>query len=274
MFNFHFPWPFMDLLSLFVPKNKTIVTYHADITKRNILYYLYIPIMFLFLMRAKKIIVTSKDYLQSSKILKFFKEKVEIIPIGIKQKKNLKKISKKIKKYKNKKYFIFIGNLREYKGIEVLIRAFSKMNFYLLILGDGKKTELVKQHIRNNDNILLLKNINDEDKFFLIRHSQALILPSTDRREAYGIALVEGLSEGKPLISTKINSGSSYINKNNVTGFEIKPHSEVELIKVVKKISSSNKLKKRFEKAAKKRFDKFFTQEIMVRKYFRLFARI
>jgi rhamnosyl/mannosyltransferase len=47
--NFHFPWPFMDILSLFVFNKKIVVTYHSDITQKKLLFYLYIPLMFLFL---------------------------------------------------------------------------------------------------------------------------------------------------------------------------------------------------------------------------------
>jgi rhamnosyl/mannosyltransferase len=46
--NFHFPWPFMDILSFVVPKKKFLITYHSDIVNKNFFYYIYLPLMFLF----------------------------------------------------------------------------------------------------------------------------------------------------------------------------------------------------------------------------------
>ena len=55
--------------------------------------------MIQFLKKSSKIICTSNKYLNSSNILKKFKQKVEIIPVGIEQKKvkqNKKKKEKNI----------------------------------------------------------------------------------------------------------------------------------------------------------------------------------
>ena len=48
--NYHFPWPFMDILNLFINKNtKMVVTYHSDIVRQKRLFYLYKPLMKYFL---------------------------------------------------------------------------------------------------------------------------------------------------------------------------------------------------------------------------------
>ena len=266
--NFHFPWPFMDLLSLFVPKDKILVTYHADITERNLLYYFYLPLMFIFLYRARKIIVTSDDYLNSSKILKYFRKKILIVPIGIQKFKKKLSINKKIK---FKDYYIFIGNLRPYKGINNLIKAFKNLKQNLVILGNGKELRDLEQQIHKVKNILLIKNPKEEDKISLLRRSKALILTSIDRREAFGIVLVEGLSEKKPLISTKIQSGTSFVNKDKVTGIEIEPFNVNQIITSVKKIDNNSKLRKFFEKNSYNRYLKHFTLNKMINSYAKIF---
>ena len=273
-FNFHFPWPYMDILSLFVNKKKIIITYHADIVKKNLIYYLYFPLMIFFLYRANKIIVTSENYLSSSKILKFFLKKVEIIPIGIKKKHKLLKIKKRFNSYKKKEYFIFIGNLRNYKGLDYLINAFSNIQANLLIVGDGKQKKYIKNIIKKHKNIKLVTNIDENNKFFLLRHSQALILPSVDRREAYGIALIEAMSEKKPLISTKIATGTSYLNKHNITGIEIAPSDIDEIKNSVLKIQNNKKIKNKFSKNSFKRFKNFFELDLMIKKYLSFYKRL
>jgi rhamnosyl/mannosyltransferase len=274
LINFHFPWPFMDLLSFFVPKKKIIVTYHADITNHNIFYYLYFCMMMLFLLRARKIIVTSKNYFNSSKVLKYFKKKIVIIPIGIKRKIKLVGINKYIQNFKDKKFFIFIGNLRKYKGIDFLVNAFKDLNINFVIVGDGKEKERLRNLIRYCKNIFLFSGLDEDNKIFLLRNSQALLLTSIDRREAYGITLVEALSEKIPIISTKLQTGTSYINKNNVTGYEIKSLN-VESIKYsIKKFNKSKSLIRRFKKNSFKRYLKNFSQSKMLKKYIQLYKNI
>jgi O-antigen biosynthesis alpha-1,3-mannosyltransferase len=273
-FNFHFPWPFMDILSMFVPRKKIVTTYHADIVKKNLFYYLYFPLMMIFLIRSKKIIVTSKNYLNSSKILKYFNKKIVIIPIGIKKRNKLNNIKKNLRIYKYKEYFIFVGSLRNYKGLDYLIDAFSELNINLLIVGNGKEKKYINNKIKNIQNIKLIINTDEDNKFFLIRHSQALILPSTDRREAYGIALIEALSEKKTIISTKISSGTSFINRHNHTGIEIHPSNKDEIKYSVNKIQNNKQLRKKFEKNSYSRYENTFKLEIMIKKYRNFFYKL
>jgi O-antigen biosynthesis rhamnosyltransferase len=272
IFNFHFPWPFMDILSLFVPKNKVIITYHSDITKKNILYYLYFPLMVLFLFRSRYIVVTSYKYLNSSWLLSIFKTKVRVIPIGIDpillDKKKKYKINLNIIK---KKYFIFVGNLRDYKGLDVLIRAFKTTHYNLLILGSGKLERYVKKNILNCKNIHHIKITNEFEKANLIKNSLSLILPSTDRREAYGIVLLEALSLKKPLITTNLNTGTSFINLHNKTGFVCEPNSESDIVKYCKKIYDNSSLRNQMGRNSYQRYLKYFTKKAMIKKYLNLF---
>lgn len=274
LINFHFPWPFMDLLSFFVEKKKIIVTYHSDITQRNILYYLYLPLMLLFLYRANKIIVTSRKYFNSSKILKYFKKKIIIIPIGINKKYKVKLTNEFYKKKLKKKYFIFVGRLRNYKGIEYLIEAFKHINSNLVIVGSGKKDQFFLKKIRKTKNIFYLSDINETYKIFLISNSQCLILPSIDRREAFGMVLLEAFSHKKPVITTEINSGNTFVNLHLKTGLNIKPKNITSLIKACNFMLEKSKLRKRMGVNAYKRFKKYFHLKVMLQKYENLILSI
>ena len=272
IFNFHFPWPFMDLLSLFVPKSKIIVTYHSDITKKNILYFLYFPLMVLFLHRSRYIVVTSFKYLNSSWLLNFFKKKVRVIPIGIERVSLDKKKERKINlNMFKKKYFIFVGNLRDYKGLDVLISVFKATRLNLLILGSGKLENYVKNNICNCKNIYHVKIANEFEKANLIKNSLSLILPSTDRREAYGVVLLEAMSLKKPLITTDINTGTSFVNLHNKTGFVCRPSNEGDLVKYCTKIYKNSSLRNHMGRNSYHRYLKYFTKKKMIKKYLNLF---
>ena len=82
--NYHFPWPYMDLLHWLTNINaKIVITYHSDIVHQKFLLKLYKPLMNQFLNQADLIVATSNNYSNSSEILSNFKEKIKIIPIGI-----------------------------------------------------------------------------------------------------------------------------------------------------------------------------------------------
>lgn len=112
-------------------------------------------------------------------ILKIFHYKTEIIPIGIK-KINIKR--KNFKKLKFNSYFLFVGNLRAYKGIEYLIDAFEGISEKLVIVGNGRLINKVRRKISKLKNIQLITNINEKNKIQVIKGSKALIMPSVDRR--------------------------------------------------------------------------------------------
>ncbi len=260
--NFHFPWPFMDVLSLFIPRSKILITYHSDIIQRNIFYYFYYPFLIFFLYRSKKIVVTSRNYLKSSNILKFFVKKIVIIPIGVSDKK------KEITCHKNiyfKKYFVFIGTFRKYKGLEYLINSFNNSRLNLIIIGNGgNEYESLGGFSKN---IKILNKVNNSQKLNILNKSLGLILPSIDRRESYGIVLVEGLSLGKALITTELFTGTSFVNVNKKTGYVIKPKVTDQIIKACEKLKNNYELRKNFEKNSRSRYLKIFTLKKMIKKY-------
>ena len=55
------------------------------------------------------------------------------------------------------------------------------------------------------------------------------MLPSTTRSEAFGLVLLEAAKYSKPVITTQLNTGTSFIVKNNYNGFIIEPNNAKQL---------------------------------------------
>ena len=53
--------------------------------------------------------------------------------------------------------------------------------------------------------------------------SYAIVFPSHLRSEAFGISAGQGAMYGKPMISSEIGTGTSYINNHNETGLVVPP---------------------------------------------------
>ena len=92
-----------------------------------------------FLKASNRIVATSSNYLNSSPFLNDHLKKVEVIPIGI-DLKDYPKIDKKIlENYKKRfkcPFFLFVGSLRYYKGLEFALKAIAGTDFKLVIAGD------------------------------------------------------------------------------------------------------------------------------------------
>ena len=57
----------------------------------------------------------------------------------------------------------------------------------------------------------------------------AVLFPSHLRSEAFGISLLEGAMYGKPLISSEIGTGTTYINIDKETGLVVPPSDPIAL---------------------------------------------
>jgi glycosyltransferase involved in cell wall biosynthesis len=269
--HYHYPWPFMDFIDFFIDnKKKRIVTYHSDIIKQNFLKKLYFPLKKIFFKKINHIIVTSQNFKKNSNFFNnaLIEKKTSVIPIGL----NKKLYKEKKTKLVTKNFFIFIGTIRYYKGINFLIDAFKKINSNLVIIGEDKD-KIIENLNLNEKNIFYLGKVSNNIKNYYIKKSKCVILPSIKKSEAFGISLLEGLMYGKPLISTKLGTGTDFVNKNGNTGIVIKPSSVIALINAVKKIETEDSLVKIYGINAKKRFENKFNNNITLKKYLELYKK-
>tara|TARA_B100001287_G_scaffold249664_1_gene229672 strand:+ start:355 stop:1455 length:1101 start_codon:yes stop_codon:yes gene_type:complete len=261
---FHYPFPIQDLILVFGLINKPYyIYYHSDIIKQKRLLKIYKPFRYLFFKFAKHIITSSENYLNSSIFLKKYKDKSTAIPL-ILNKEFLKVKKKKILF----KFFLFIGQHRHYKNIENIIKAFQQLPNHKLIIIGIKKRQIINIEIPSN--ILLIDHVIDEEKYQYIQQCEAILLPSTNRAEAFGYTLLEGLLFKRPLISSQIKSGTTFINKHLKTGYVIKKYpTDKEIVKSIKFINNNNRLFKN-----SKNYDEqisHFRPEIISQKIIKLF---
>ena len=248
--HLHTPWQSMELfLSIFSFEN-IVVTYHSDIIRQKFInfFYKHIKIKLLKKNKIKKIIVTSKVYYETSKILQYLPEtKIAIIPIGIAG------LASPLKKTinKKKKHILFIGSNRTYKGIDLLERLVKEKKFEIVIIGSNL------EKFNNLKNVKVYEEVSDVHKEKIISESYFLLMTSTSRNEAFGIVLVEALRSGIPIISPNINSGVSWINKNNYTGYQYDTNNFDDMCDKINKLmvideykyqSMSNKAFTRYER--------------------------
>jgi len=278
--HYHFPWPFADLLHILGRVHKpTLVTYHSDIVRQKSLLRLYRPLMRAFLNQVDVIVPTSQNYFATSEELGRYAEKVEVIPIGL-NRQTYPEVSEKAlsltRERVGKGFFLFIGVLRYYKGLHILLEAIQNTSLKCVIVGSGPTScELREQADRLGlSNVQFLGQVSDIEKIHLIYLSKAMVFPSHLRSEAFGVTLVEGAMFGKPLISTEIGTGTSYINMDGKTGFVVPPSNTKALRGAMLKLEQKNQLVISMGQAAKERYEALFTGSLMGKRYFNLYGRL
>jgi glycosyltransferase involved in cell wall biosynthesis len=276
--HFHFPWPIMDLVHFATRHNKpALVTYHSDIIKQNELLKLYRPLKNKFLSSVDSIVATSPNYLASSDVLERFKEKVDIIPIGLDKASYPLPEEKRMDKWRalvGDKFFLFVGVLRYYKGLHLLIEAAQTATYPIVIVGAGPVEQELKQQVAHYGlkNVYFAGRVSDKEKVALLSLCYAVIFPSHLRSEAFGISLLEGAMYGKPMISSEIGTGTTFINIDGETGLVVPPSDTQAISDAMQWLWHHPIDARAMGKRAEQRYWKLFTADIMVEKYVQLYG--
>jgi glycosyltransferase involved in cell wall biosynthesis len=278
--HYHFPWPFADMLHLLGQvKKPSIVTYHSDIVRQKGWLMLYRPLKQYFLTHVDCIVSTSPNYFATSDVLGNFSEKVEIIPIGLDDASYPVAGAEQLESVRaqcGEGFFLFIGVLRYYKGLRILLEAIKNTQLRVVIVGSGPIEKELRQQAKELrlGNVQFLGHVSDEEKVALIHLSRAIVFPSYLRSEAFGVTLLEGAMFGKPLISAEIGTGTSYVNSNKETGFVVPPSDSRRLREAMEKLDRDEQLAKRMGQAARERYERLFTGKKMGEQYAHLYNKL
>jgi glycosyltransferase involved in cell wall biosynthesis len=278
--HYHFPWPFMDLVHFATRVNKpSVVTYHSDIIRQKHLLTLYRPLKRRFLSSVDRIVATSPNYLATSDVLSRFPDKVRVIPIGL-DKQSYPAIDPERMRYWRsrfgERFFLFVGVIRYYKGLHILIEAARGSSYPIVIVGAGPiEDELKKQAASLGvTNIHFLGHLPDPDKVALLTLCHAVVFPSHLRSEAFGVSLLEGAMYGKPLISSEIGTGTTFINIGGETGIVVPPGDPQALRGAMDALWQDDALAARMGCKAEERYWNHFTAEQMAHSYVNLYREL
>ena len=266
----HHPYP-MGFLAyyLFGRSKKMVVWYHSDIVKQKFFGFLFSPILKAVLKKSQKIFVSNPNLVESSNILKKFQKKCAVVPFGIKseffqESDEILKQAKEIRKKFGEPLVLAVGRLTNYKGFEYLIEASNSINAKFLLIGDGAL---------KNKLLCLIRRFRLEDKFFIIppvsdllpyyHACDVFVLPSIKKSEAFGIVLLEAMACAKPVISTQLGTGTSFVNQDKKTGFVVEPKNSLFLDRALNDLIANSALRSAFGQRAKERAGEFTLEKFL-----------
>lgn len=241
-----------DVLHLHMPNNSAlwtltlpaarkvpwVVHWHSDVVVSNIkwsvalAYMLYRPFEQALLERAQQVFVTSPPYLQASNALQRWRDKCDVVPLGI----NLHHLPPAESLDTSLQWrpgtqlrLLSIGRLTYYKGFETLISAVASLpGVELLIAGDGELRETLQAQIDSATAAgsppatRLLGAVDDAQKHALLAQCDLFCLASRERTEAFGIVLLEAMQHAKPCVVTDLpGSGMPWVVSHAQCGLHV-----------------------------------------------------
>lgn len=247
---------------------KMIVTYHSDVVGYDKYMKYFGGIYRYFLSKVDKIHVLSPDLIESSDLLREFKDKCTVIPYGIelsKDNSNDDKVAEIKNKYAGKKIIFSCGRLVKYKGFKYAIEAMKNIdNAVYLLGGNGTLKEEFVNYIKENklsEKVILLGSVSDEDLDSYYKACDIYLFPSVMKSEAFGIVQLEAMCYGKPVINTYLGTGVNFVSLNNETGLTVEPCNSEQLSNAVKTLCDNDDLRNEYGNNAKNRVETVFNLE-------------
>ena len=278
--HYHFPWPFMDMAHFLARIDKpTVVTYHSDIVRQKALLKLYEPLRRRFLESVDTIVATSPNYLASSAVLDRYRDKTRVITFGLDRSSYPEPDQARLDHWRARvgpKFFLFVGVLRYYKGLHILLDAMAGTDYPVVIVGAGPIEAELKARARRLGlkRVQFVGAVNDLDKAALLKLSYAVAFPSHLRSEAFGISLLEGAMYGKPMISSEIGTGTTYINVHGETGLVVPPSDHEALRAAMHRLWNDPRMAQEMGQRAEARYWQLFTSAQMADNYARLYQEL
>lgn len=275
--HYQFPWPMMDVAQRYIGSaTPYVVSYQSDVVRQRRWMPLYEPWMHHFLGGAARLIATSPAYAESSPVLQRYRDKVAVIPIGIDEA-ALPAASDAHRQHWRQRisgpYLLFVGVLRYYKGLHVLLEALRGTGMRLVIAGQGPMEAPLRAQAQQlpPSQVQFVGVVSDADKAALLQDCVAVAFPSHLRAEAFGITLVEGARFGRPLVSCEIGTGTSFINQHGHTGWVVQPDDPAALRQALQSLWSAPDLAQTLGCQARERYLALFRAETMVERHVALY---
>ncbi len=172
------------------------------------------------------------------RVKKYYDYEADVIypPVEVRKIQAAKKVNRK------ENWFLYLGRVETYKGVDLAIRACVNAGVPLKIAGKGDHFDAMKELVKKLNAKGLVKflgYVTDEQKINLLSRTKALIFPVRD--EDFGIVPVEANAAGTPVIAYKEGGVLETISQDNPkTGIFFDKYTIKELSKILRKFDSED----------------------------------
>jgi len=279
--HIHLPFPLADAAAMLSGyRGRIVVSWHSDVVKQKKLMLIYKPFMRWLLRRADAVIVATEGHINGSEHLPEYREKCTVVPYGIRPEDYLsierRPVLTERAADKTAVKVFFTGRLVYYKGVDVLLRAFSKVKgCELFIAGEGDLEPELREYARKrglDGRVHFLGFLPEEELRQAYADCDIFVLPSVARSEAFGIVQLEAMVYGKPVINTDLPSGVPHVSLDGITGLTVPPSDAGALAKAVNTLAADPGLRERYGKAAAERVSSVFNEKEVIKRLYKVLS--
>jgi rhamnosyl/mannosyltransferase len=238
------------------------VWYHADITRQRMGRFLVRPIVNACLKQAVGISVSSATLASRSPVLTRWPDKVRVIPFGI-DPSPWDQIAPALDGP-----FLFVGRLVPYKGLDVLFDALARVpEAELVIVGEGPlESRLVALAARLGiaGRVVFAGPMDQVGVAGHLTRARALVLPSVDASETFGLVQLEAMAAGVPVIASDLPTGVREVGESGRTCLLVPPSDVGGLARALSSLQEDSETAGKMGADGRRRFQDHFTREMML----------
>jgi rhamnosyl/mannosyltransferase len=265
------------------PRGRLVIHWHSDVIRQRLALRAYRPLQDWLLARADAVIATSEPYARSSGPLARWQHKVHVIPIGISDNHSLacsEKAAAIRRRMRGRRIVFSLGRMTYYKGFDVLIDAAAALpdDVVVLVGGEGELLDTYRHRVAERGlagKVQLLGHIADDELPSHFEACDVFCMPSTVRAEAYGVAIVEAMVMGKPVVATDIpGSGVPWVNLHGRTGLNVPVRDARALAGALGSLLADEPLREQLGRQARERYLEQFHAGLMTERVLSLYGRL
>lgn len=272
--HLHSPNPTMLLaLAARPPRSALVITHHSDVVRQRVLAIGFSVVERRVYARAALILATSPRYADGSRLLTEMRDRVRSLPLGIdvapfaRPSAEVLEAERAMRARFGSPLWLGVGRLVYYKGFEVALEALAHAPGKLAIAGTGPLREVLERKAKAlgvGDRVAFLGHVPDVELRGLYRAATALWFPSLARSEGYGLAQVEAMASGCPVINTLLpGSGVPWVSPHEQTGLSVPVRDARALAAAATRLAADSTLRARLSAAAVERATKELSAEVM-----------
>jgi len=136
----------------------------------------------------------------------------------------------------------------------------------LLIVGQGPEEPRLREQVAQlglQDKVIFAGAVSDADLPAYYRLARLFCLPASERSEAFGLVQVEALASGLPIVCTELGTGTSYVNKDGVSGLVVAPRDASVLTAAILRLLNDDALRQRLADGALQRAQLFTATKML-----------
>lgn len=280
----HMPDP-MAAVALWAarPAARIVVHWHSDVIRQRRALALYQPLQHWLLARADAVIATSEAYAGASAALAPFLGKVAVVPIGMSDHRPLacSLRAADVRRRVRGRHLVFaLGRMTYYKGFDVLIEAAKRLpdDCAVIIGGHGELLDDFRHRVARaglGGKVHLPGHIPDDELASYFEACDVFCMPSTLRAEAYGVAMVEAMAVGRPVVASDITgSGVPWVNQHGRTGLNVPVGDAEALAQALGRLLSDEALRLALGQGARRRYEDEFSAARMTDRVLGLYRQL